>query len=1021
MSNSFAFPVDVPWMPIAASPDMMATVFCEGGYPPVWQSSLAIYAYEPSASDLPAELCNQKITYLKVTCSITGFQPTAAETSSLSNYSPVPAGNNPAPVMRVSEQAFVPASPFSVTVTTAAQFVDNVSVTYSATGETLMPLPSFVAPQKGQYTVNGGVYTFSAADAGQQVEIEFDCTSILGSDASLDFTDSYFACYGVLLNVAVFPSVTTVPQSVPGPVVTFDCSTIGSSPVVNPLKTANSALQFTVTSGGVLPTALPMSPNGSSGQLAIDVERGATLEIDLPVSTNVSLDFGSASAGTVTAYEFGTQVLAPTLLAGAAGALSALTVTKIVISSTSNDTCLNSVSYASLEGPTTLKDYPHIIDFEPKTRDLYQSATDQSEILTGSSGSVNTGKSQTNTTSTQMGLGMGTNVSATAYGVTLGGNASLTGSWGSTSSDSSTTQIDQSRQMRETQGTSTNISQQYNLLTGYHSGTNRATFIMLPRPHTLQATDYRTFVRGLRMIEGVQEFLLIVSRPTSLPGLCIEATLETGHFPENVTLQQAGAATLAPQAQTNTYPVVQAVYAPGRNVSQQASNNTAGGQPQPDTWTVNPLPTGYVLDVTKTTPPVVTAPSGMPGGWTTPPINLSLCPGVTCTITAGPGANPSEFAQALSTLTGSVTTPDGTSVQFNNIRVNSNGLQGPFSFPASECNASATLNFVINGVQQSPAATAGGSDLADDERFVVVSDFIVTSRDLCACINSCTNDNCVMLAPTEQVPYGASPGPLVSDSVGTGASGATSSSTPAGGAAAQALVARGAASRVKAAAQTKTGAGARAAAPKGAAPAATRAPARPAPAAPPASPVRSSGSSSSVVYETRIKLPRALLEPARLKMSRTPAARELMYEVKNHMMNSWRMPQRRPHNMVGFLDSDYVCARLRRRLPARYLAQPIADFADLPPALVRKLGPKTTVGQILGLDLHRLRAFTQTLAEAVRVRRILLGFKSPRASSEGSPAKSGKASDVAHEQSPKAGASHRRGKGASRAGRKRAR
>ena len=70
-------------------------------------------------------------------------------------------------------------------------------------------------------------------------------------------------------------------------------------------------------------------------------------------------------------------------------------------------------------------------------------------------------------------------------------SAGLTGSWGNTATDSSSTQIDQSRERRETQGTTTNITQQYNLLTGYHAGTNRAAFLMLPRPHTLQATDYR--------------------------------------------------------------------------------------------------------------------------------------------------------------------------------------------------------------------------------------------------------------------------------------------------------------------------------------------------------------------------------------------------------------------------------------------------------------------------------------------------------------------------------------------------
>jgi hypothetical protein len=74
----------------------------------------------------------------------------------------------------------------------------------------------------------------------------------------------------------------------------------------------------------------------------------------------------------------------------------------------------------------------------------------------------------------------------------------------------------------------------YNLLSAYHVGTNRASFLMLPRPHVLQPTDHRTFVQGLRFIEGIQEFLLIVSRPQDVEGLAVEVALDTGHFPENV-------------------------------------------------------------------------------------------------------------------------------------------------------------------------------------------------------------------------------------------------------------------------------------------------------------------------------------------------------------------------------------------------------------------------------------------------------------------------------------------------------
>ena len=72
-------PVDIPWKLIDSSPDMMDGVFCDDKSPNPFRSSLAIYAYEPRADELPAELCGDRITYLKVSCTIAGFQPTPNE------------------------------------------------------------------------------------------------------------------------------------------------------------------------------------------------------------------------------------------------------------------------------------------------------------------------------------------------------------------------------------------------------------------------------------------------------------------------------------------------------------------------------------------------------------------------------------------------------------------------------------------------------------------------------------------------------------------------------------------------------------------------------------------------------------------------------------------------------------------------------------------------------------------------------------------------------------------------------
>src|SRR5699024_6704987 len=73
-------PTNIPWKQIAVSPDMMDTKFCNKKFPFAWRSSLAISAYEPKPDELPPELCGERITYLKITASITGYQSTAKHT-----------------------------------------------------------------------------------------------------------------------------------------------------------------------------------------------------------------------------------------------------------------------------------------------------------------------------------------------------------------------------------------------------------------------------------------------------------------------------------------------------------------------------------------------------------------------------------------------------------------------------------------------------------------------------------------------------------------------------------------------------------------------------------------------------------------------------------------------------------------------------------------------------------------------------------------------------------------------------
>ena len=77
----------------------------------------------------------------------------------------------------------------------------------------------------------------------------------------------------------------------------------------------------------------------------------------------------------------------------------------------------------------------------------------------------------------------------------------------------------------------------YHQLNSYHLGTNRAVFYVLPRPHIVQLNsenpeeiDRSTFVDGPRLLEGVQEFFLVVLRPDHIKDICVDAYLETAHI-----------------------------------------------------------------------------------------------------------------------------------------------------------------------------------------------------------------------------------------------------------------------------------------------------------------------------------------------------------------------------------------------------------------------------------------------------------------------------------------------------------
>jgi hypothetical protein len=70
--QDLSLPVDIPWKRLASSADMIDQTFGNRRFPPRWRSSVAVFYHEPD--DLPETYCNRRVTYLKVVCTITGYQ-----------------------------------------------------------------------------------------------------------------------------------------------------------------------------------------------------------------------------------------------------------------------------------------------------------------------------------------------------------------------------------------------------------------------------------------------------------------------------------------------------------------------------------------------------------------------------------------------------------------------------------------------------------------------------------------------------------------------------------------------------------------------------------------------------------------------------------------------------------------------------------------------------------------------------------------------------------------------------------
>lgn len=184
--------------------------------------------------------------------------------------------------------------------------------------------------------------------------------------------------------------------------------------------------------------------------------------------------------------------------------------------------------------------YPYFIDFEPKKRELYEVVSETGEMMSRSLNGINVKKGSTTSESHEV-LDIFQGASAEGSYAGTGGGASFSGQWGT--KDLNQTEFvdmrttDSSREKRESFSHTTQLTQMYHQLNSYHVGTNRATFYVLPRPHTVQMgsddeteVDRSTFVNGPRLLEGIQDFFLIVMRPKEIKEICVEAYLETAHI-----------------------------------------------------------------------------------------------------------------------------------------------------------------------------------------------------------------------------------------------------------------------------------------------------------------------------------------------------------------------------------------------------------------------------------------------------------------------------------------------------------
>ncbi len=235
-----------------------------------------------------------------------------------------------------------------------------------------------------------------------------------------------------------------------------------------------------------------------------------------------------------------------------------------------------------------LSKYPHITSFEPKRRELIEPMTKEGSILTSSNNTISLGTKNQTTKNTGFEIkpSLKKTLGAEINGVTASSEASISGTYSHSKNNLEENTLNFSNQSESAIKSShkTTIEQMYNMLDSYHLGTNRAVFNIMPYPHIKEITDFRTFTQGIKVLEGIQEFFLIVERPRDQKGLCIDVGLQTGHFPEDAEIIPS-----EPKYRTTT-------------VTFNVTGRVKKGKEYPNEQQINKpfsAPAGYVIDRTR--------------------------------------------------------------------------------------------------------------------------------------------------------------------------------------------------------------------------------------------------------------------------------------------------------------------------------------------------------------------------------------------------------------------------------------